>query len=60
MSQVKKPIERLLILGGSGYLGRAIYREFQSFYEVFGTYNTPDEFWLDHGAFLLTTALKMV
>ena len=60
MSQVKKPIERLLILGGSGYLGRAIYREFQSFYEVFGTYNTPDEFGWITGLFLLTTALKMV
>ena len=58
MSQVKKPIERLLILGGSGYLGRAIYREFQSFYEVFGTYNTPDEFWLDHGAFFAYNSTK--
>ena len=47
----KKSIERILIVGGSGYLGRALYREFQSFYQVFGTFCNPDDFWENHGAF---------
>lgn len=51
MPKRKKAIERMLIIGGSGYLGRALYREFQSFYEVFGTFCHADEFWENHGAF---------
>lgn len=51
MPKRKKSIERILIIGGSGYLGRALYREFQSFYETFGTFCHPDEFWENHGAF---------
>ena len=51
MPKRKKSIERILIIGGSGYLGRALYREFQSFYEAFGTFCHPDEFWENHGAF---------
>jgi len=47
----KKSIERILIIGGSGYLGRALYRELQSFYPVFGTFCHQDEFWENHGAF---------
>ncbi|HCK05754.1 MAG TPA: dTDP-4-dehydrorhamnose reductase, partial [Flavobacteriaceae bacterium] len=51
MPKRNKSIERILIIGGSGYLGRALYREFQSFYEAFGTFCYPDEFWENHGAF---------
>lgn len=51
MPKRKKSIERIMIIGGSGYLGRALYREFQSFYPVFGTFCNRDEFWENHGAF---------
>lgn len=51
MPRRKKSIERILIIGGSGYLGRALYREFQSFYPVFGTFCHSDDFWENHGAF---------
>ena len=51
MPKRKKSIERILIIGGSGYLGRALYRELQSFYPVFGTFCHQDEFWENHGAF---------
>ena len=32
---------RILILGVSGYLGSAIYKELHSYYQTFGTYRTP-------------------
>ncbi len=31
----------VLILGASGYLGNAIYKELAPFFKTFGTYNTP-------------------
>lgn len=30
--------EKILILGGSGFIGHALYRELQSYFEVYGTY----------------------
>jgi len=33
-----KQKERILILGGSGFIGQALYRELQSYYDVHGTY----------------------
>ncbi|TVZ59815.1 dTDP-4-dehydrorhamnose reductase [Flavobacteriaceae bacterium MAR_2010_105] len=32
---------RVLILGGSGFLGNAIYKELCSYFKTFGTYHTP-------------------
>jgi len=32
---------RILILGASGYLGNAIYKELASYFKTFGTYKTP-------------------
>ena len=39
MATLKK--HRILILGVSGYLGNAIYKELHSYYQTFGTYRTP-------------------
>ena len=39
MATLKK--HRILILGVSGYLGNAIYKELHSYYQTFGTYKTP-------------------
>lgn len=33
---------RILILGASGFLGNAIYKELCSYFKTFGTYNTPN------------------
>ncbi len=34
---------RILILGASGFLGGAIYKELCSYFKTFGTYNTPNK-----------------
>lgn len=34
---------RILILGASGFLGGAIYKELCSYFRTFGTYNTPNK-----------------
>ena len=35
----KQPIKnRILILGASGFIGRSLYRELQSYFDVYGTY----------------------
>ena len=39
MATLKK--HRILILGVSGYLGTAIYKELHPYYKTFGTYRTP-------------------
>ena len=39
MAALKK--HRILILGVSGYLGTAIYKELHPYYQTFGTYRTP-------------------
>jgi|TARA_B110000967_G_scaffold61189_1_gene62904 dTDP-4-dehydrorhamnose reductase len=39
MASLKK--HRILILGVSGYLGNAIYKELHPYYQTFGTYRTP-------------------
>ena len=33
---------RILILGGSGYIGNAIYKELGPYFRTFGTYRTPN------------------
>lgn len=35
--------ERILILGGSGFIGHALFRELQSYYDVHATYCKPSE-----------------
>lgn len=43
---------RILILGASGYLGHAIYKELSPYFRVFGTYHTPKkEFESNHQFF---------
>lgn len=41
----KEDKERILILGGSGFIGNSLYKELLSYYEVYGTYCQQ------HGAF---------
>ena len=36
-------MNRILILGASGFIGRSIYLELQSYFDVYGTYCTNDE-----------------
>jgi dTDP-4-dehydrorhamnose reductase len=41
---LKEPLKnRILILGASGFIGRSIYLELQSYFDVYGTYSTNDE-----------------
>ena len=39
----KESKHRILILGGSGFIGNAIYKELCSYFRTFGTYNTPNK-----------------
>ncbi len=39
MPQIKQKI-RILILGASGFIGNAIYKELCSYFRTYGTYNT--------------------
>ncbi|AXP82587.1 RmlD substrate binding domain protein [Mariniflexile rhizosphaerae] len=41
-AQGKESKHRILILGASGFLGNAIYRELCSYFKTFGTYNTSN------------------
>ncbi len=40
--KAKESKHRILILGASGFLGNAIYKELCSYFRTFGTYNTPN------------------
>ena len=40
MKQKKDSKHRILILGASGFLGQAIYKELYAYYNTFGTYCT--------------------
>lgn len=42
MSAVKNK-HRILILGASGFIGNAIYKELCSYFRTFGTYRTPNQ-----------------
>lgn len=35
------PKKKILIFGGSGFLGNALYKELNSYYDTYATYNTP-------------------
>lgn len=43
--------ERILILGGSGFIGHALYRELQSYFEVSGTYCSQSGNFSDNNMF---------
>lgn len=36
--------KKILIFGGSGFLGNAMYRELNSYYDTYATFNTKDSF----------------
>ena len=42
---------RILILGASGYIGNALYRELDSYFDVYGTYCTQDGLYADNQVF---------
>lgn len=42
---------RILILGASGFIGNAIYKELCSYFYTFGTYNTDDTFFSENHNF---------
>jgi len=42
---------RILILGASGFVGNALYRELDSYFDVYGTYCTQDGLYLDNQVF---------
>lgn len=47
----KQKKERILILGGSGFIGLALYKELQSFYDVKATYYSQIGNFYDNNAF---------
>lgn len=42
--QIDKNKHRILILGVSGFIGSAIYKELYGYFKVFGTYRTPQPY----------------
>jgi len=42
---------RVLILGGSGFVGNAIYKELLPYFDVYGTYFSPDAFFEQNQVF---------
>lgn len=42
---------RILILGASGFIGNALYRELDSYFDVYGTYCTQDGLYKDNQVF---------
>ena len=51
---MKKDLQkyRILILGASGYLGNAIYKELAPYFKTFGTYRKPKKAFVDNNQFL--------
>lgn len=43
--------KRILILGASGFLGHAIYKELGSYYDTYGTYHTARKTFAENGRF---------
>ena len=41
--KAKESKHRILILGASGFLGSAVYKELCSYFKTFGTYNTSNK-----------------
>jgi len=37
-------LERILILGASGFIGNALYKELHAYFDTYGTYHTENEF----------------
>lgn len=46
-----KKSKKILILGGSGFLGGAVYKELEAFFNVAATYHTPNANLEDNGNF---------
>lgn len=44
-------MNRILILGASGFIGRSIYLELQSYFDVYGTFATNDEEYAENHAY---------
>lgn len=46
---------RILILGASGFIGNALYKELCSFFKTFGTYHTPRNGFVNNAQFIQYT-----
>ena len=46
---------RILILGASGFIGNALYKELCSYFKTFGTYNTPRNGFVNNAQFIQYT-----
>jgi len=43
--------KRILILGGSGFVGNVLYKELLPYFDVYGTYYSPDAFYAQNEVF---------
>lgn len=50
--------KRILILGASGYIGNALYKELLSYFDVYGTYFSPNKFFEQNEVFFRFDAEK--
>ncbi len=49
---------RILILGASGFIGNALYKELLSYFDVYGTYFRPNDFYEENQVFYRFDASK--
>ena len=50
--QRKQDKHRILILGGSGFIGNSIYKELRSYFEIYYTYHSKAEFFIENNLFI--------
>ena len=50
--QRKQDKHRILILGGSGFIGNSIYKELRSYFEIYCTYHSKAEFFIENNLFI--------
>jgi len=51
----KESKHRILILGGSGFIGNALYKELCNYFKTFGTYHVPKKEFVNNAQFLQYT-----
>lgn len=48
----KQDKHRILILGGSGFIGNSIYKELRSYFEIYCTYHSKSESFIENNLFI--------